>query len=223
VEKGDRIIRARKATPGKRASSDKRRACTKAQTTRIFECALALLVNRKVPLLTKDSKETFADIYSAIERLSLKYFHDISGKVSVLSFELVFYLPKNRTWKAYTNNWPQQIPVLGLSQLTTLLIPTIFVRHMLSVLSPMPYVNTFGSLSAPSSRCCTRKSTVCSASCRINYETPTEADGQQMSGPLSRCGHLDLYLLSRKRLMSLIPRTPLKWVVQPELIESSPE
>lgn len=130
---------------------------------------------------------------------------------------------KNRTWKAYTKCWRKQIPILALFQSTTLLILTIFVPHTLSVLSPTPYVNTFGNLSAPSSRSCTRKITVCLASCRTNYETPPEADAQQMSGPLSRCGHLNLYLLSRKRLVSLNPRTSLKWVVQPELIESSPE
>jgi hypothetical protein len=72
----------------------------------IFVCVLDLFTaNRKILLLTKDSKKTFANMYCSIEGLFLKYFHDIDSKVDVLFRSRALYLPNNRTSKAYTTSW----------------------------------------------------------------------------------------------------------------------
>jgi hypothetical protein len=65
-------------------------------------------------ILTKLSKQKFAEIYGRIEEISLKYFNDIDGKAKPSSHALsLSYLLQARTWIRYTRNWLRQIPALA--------------------------------------------------------------------------------------------------------------
>jgi hypothetical protein len=64
-------------------------------------------------ILTKLSEQKFEEIYGTIEKISLKYFNDINGKVKPSSHTLgLSYLLQTRTWKRYIWNWLKQIPAL---------------------------------------------------------------------------------------------------------------